>query len=597
MIATTLRSFGLAVVAAFAVATAVLAATVNDVNPGDQSRWSLDFRARMEQQAAQPVEVHLTGDWISTVTAVRRGEYDARLQIIDLRFTDDAPKIAPPPSLEDLRSRLSRPFWATYRTDGGLMAIHFFRDVSPADCNLLQMIATELQLVRPDSVRPSWTARERDGAGEYVALYVMPQGDRITKRKLKYVYTDVAVGAPAHTIPVVVDESAVTFALNPNGGVLGIDGTSHMHMDLSLEDTKRLAAVTEIHIGSLRTSRAPELVGSLESASGVVSMPITTHQPDPAEARGQADDCLLKGYGTGSLLASVFDNRADETILPDRLAALFRRRPEAASAAVELLSKKGAQRRLTNALGVAGSPAAVTALATLARDPALPENVRVDAILAFVQMQHPTAEAMRVPSSLISDPELAVQAAARMISGALARAGRSAHRAEADAIDASMLALYRDSHDPRQTCELLGALGNSAGPSVVPIIKEALRDSRVPVRAAAVRALRAAPGSEIDELLATVMSSDGDPAVRADAIFAARFRKPMPTPIADALLHAASADTVDYVRSDAVALLRQNPTASPHIPQVLASIAENDKNLGIRRQANQALTSIGVPLH
>jgi HEAT repeat protein len=594
---TILRSFGLAVVAALAAATAVLAATATAVNPGDQSRWSLDFRARLEQQAAPPVEVHLTGDWISTVTAVRRGEYDARLQIVDVRFTGDAPESAPAPSLEDLRSRLSRPFWATYRTDGGLMAIHFFRDVSPTDCNLLQMIATELQLVRPDSVRPSWTARERDGAGEYVAVYVVPQADRIIKRKLKYVYTDGALGASAHTIRVAVDESAVTFAVNTNGGVLGIDGRSHMHMDLSLEDTKRLAVATEIHLSSLRTSRAPELIGSLESASGVVSMPIITHQPDPVEVRGQADDRLLKGYSNDSLLASAFADSADETILPDRLAALFRRRPETASTAVVLLSKKGAQRRLTNALGVAGSPPAVTALATLARDHALPENLRVDALTAFIQMLHPTAEAMRVPASLINDPELAVQAAARMMSGALARAGRSAHRAEADAIDASMLALYRGSHDARETCELLGALGNSAGPSVVPVIKEALRDSRVPVRSAAVRALRAAPGSEIDELLATVMSSDNAPAVRADAIFAARFRKPMATPVADALLHAASADTVDYVRSDAVALLRQNPTASPDIPHVLASIAESDKNPGIRRQASQALTSIGAPLH
>jgi hypothetical protein len=583
----------LAAVAVLAATTAAFAAAArSELNLGEQSRWSLDFRVRLEQQAAPPVEVHLTGEWILTVNAVRRGEYDARLQIVDVRFTDDAAKSAPSPSLEDLRSRLSRPFWATYRNDGGLIAIHFFRDVSPADCNLLQMIAAELQLVQPDPVRPSWTAQERDGAGEYVALYVMTQADHIIKRKLKYLYTDGAAGAPAHTIRVAVDESAVTFALNPNGGVLGIDSTSRMHMDLSVEDTKQLAVVTEIHLGSLRTSRAPELIGSLESASGVVSMPIITHQPDPAEVRGQADDRLLKGYSTDSFLVSAFADSADETVLSDRLAALFRRHPEAASAAVALLSKKGAQRRLTNALGVAGSPPAITALATLARDHALPENLRVDAITAFVQMQHPTAEAMRVPASLISDPELAVQAAARMMSGALARAGRSAYPAEADAIDASMLALYRGSHDARETCELLGALGNSAGPSVVPIIKEALRDSRVPVRAAAVRALRMAPGSEIDELLATVMSSDDDPAVRADAIFAARFRKPMPTAIADALLHLASADTVDYVRTDAVALLRQNPTASPDIPQVLACIAESDKNPGIRRQASEALASI-----
>jgi hypothetical protein len=179
-----------------------------------------------------------------------------------------------------------------------------------------------------------------------------------------------------------------------------------------------------------------------------------------------------------------------------------------------------------------------------------------------------------------------------MMSGALARAGRSAHPAEAEAIDTSLITLYRDARETRQTVELLGALGNSAGPSVVPVIEEALSDSRASIRAAAARALRLAPGSEIDRLLATIIVSDRDPIVRADAIFAARFRRPLSAPLADALLHTASADVVDYVRSDAVALLRQNPAASPRIFETLTSIADRDTNAGIRRQASEAIASI-----
>ncbi len=595
MISTTLRSFGLAVVAALAAAAAspLAAAAAPLMHPGDQSRWSLDFRVRLEQHAAPPIEVHLMGDWVSTIAAARPGEYDAQLQIADVRFTGDAAKSAPAASLEDLRLRLSRPFWATYRADGGLLAIHFFRNVSPADRNLLQMVATELQLVQPDSARPSWTAQERDGAGEYVALYVAPQPDRIMKRKLKYVYTDGVAGAPAGTVRVAIDQSDVTFSLAPNGGVQAVDGTSRMHMELSLDNASQLAVVTEIHVSNLRTVRAPDLIGSLAHAlPNVTSSPIVTHKPDPAEVRAHADDRLLEGYVTESLLTDAFAKGTVDTALPDRLAALFRRRPKAASVAVALLSKNGPQKRLTDALGGAGTPAAIAALATLARDPALAENLRVDAITAFVQMQHPTPEAMRVPAALMGDSNPAVQSAARMMSGALARAGRSAHPAEADAIDASLIALYRNASETRQAGELLGALGNSAGPSVVPVIEEALRDSRVPIRAAAARALRLAPGPAIDRLLAKVIASDRDPVVRADAIFAARFRRPLPAPLADALLKAATADTIDYVRSNAVALLRQNPAASPRIPETLVSIADHDTNPGIRRQASEALASI-----
>lgn len=576
----------LAGIAAVLASTAAVAATVH---PGDQSRWSLDFRVRLEQSASPPAEVHLTGDWLSTIAAVRPGEYDAQLQIVDTGFSGDDAKQASPAALDDLRRRLSRPFWATYRADGGLVAIHFFRDVEPNDSNLLQMIATELQLVRPAATRASWTAQERDGAGEYAALYVTTQPGRIAKRKLKYLYADGVAGTPGN-IRIAIDRAEATYALAPNGDIGAVDAISRMRMELSPDHKGDLTAVTEIHIANLRTQQAPDLAGSLARAlPNVTHSAIVTHKPDPVEALAQADDRLLEGHSTESLLADAYALGKADAALADRLAAMFRRRPEAAMAAVATLAKDGAQPRLTNALGSAGSPAAIEALASVARNADLAENLRVDAINAFVQMQHPTLEAMRVLAPLMDDPNVAVQSAARMLYGSLSRAGRAEHPAEADAMDGVLIARYRNVRETREAAELLAALGNSVGPAVVPVIRNALRDPRAPVRGAATRALRLAPGSAIDELLAATITSDRDPAVRADAIFAARFRRPLPAPIADALLNAASADSVDYVRSNAVAVLRLSPAASPRIAATLARVADHDTNPGIRRQASEAI--------
>jgi HEAT repeats len=592
MSATSLRSFWLAVVAAFVASTA-FAATPSAMKLGDQSRWSLDFRVGLEQKSAPSVEVHLTGDWISTVVALRPGEYDTQLQVADARFTDEDTKKASAASLEALRSRLSRPFWASYRADGGLEAMHFFRDVDPEDCNLFQMIATELQLVRPDSARTSWTAQERDGAGEYLALYVMPQPDRFLKRKLKYLFVDGMNGTAANSLHLAIDESSVTFSMTPSGLIRTVDGTSHIRIELSADKALQLATVTEIHIGNRRDAQAPDLIGSLaRSLANVTSSAIATHRPDPAEVQAQADDRLLKGHTTESLLDEAFAKQSADPDLSARLAALFRRRPEAASAAVALLIKNGAQKRLTDAMADAGSPAAIAALATIARNSSLDESLRVDAVVACVQMQHPSLEAMHVPISLMTDNNAAVQSAARMMSGTLARVGRTDHPAEAGAIDASLISFYRSARDAREKVDVLRALGNSAGPSVVPIIVEALHDSAASVRAAAARALRLAPGSDIDHLLANVMTSDADPEVRAAAIFATHFRSPLPAPLVDALLHEATADSIDYVRSNAVALLQNNPQASPNIPETLASIADHDTNPGIRRQPSEALAAI-----
>jgi HEAT repeat protein len=179
-----------------------------------------------------------------------------------------------------------------------------------------------------------------------------------------------------------------------------------------------------------------------------------------------------------------------------------------------------------------------------------------------------------------------------MMSGSLSRAGRPEHPAEADAIDATLITLYQGASDVHEKTELLRALGNSAGPSEIPVVEEALRDSRVPVRSSAARALRLAPGPDVDGVLADVITSDPDAQVRADAIFATRFRHPLPSPLTDALLHAAGADETRDIRSDAVAVLIQNPTASVRIPETLARIAELDADSGIRRQARGALAAL-----
>jgi hypothetical protein len=578
-----------------AVATtlvAAAAASAQPLQPGDQSRWSLDYRASMEQTSAHPIEIHMIGGWTSTVSAVRNGEYDAQLQLADLHFAGDAVQGASAASLSALQTHLSRPFWATYRNDGGLLAMHFLRDVSPSDRNLLQMIATELQLVRPDAARESWTAQERDGAGEYAALYVAPRPDRIVKRKLKYLYTDGVAGAPTNAVRVSVESSDIQFTLTPDGKVQGIDGTNRVRMDLAKNQSEKLVAMTEFHAGNLRTGKAPELVGSLErEIPNVVDSPVVTQLLDAGSMRADADERLLHGYTTEAILASAFAKDANPSSL-DRLTALFRRRSEAASEAAAMLIQDGSRRSVTNALGAAGSVSSVFALNGLAHNSDLPENLRVDAIVALVQMQHPTAEAMRIPGDLVNDPNANIRFAARMMSGALSRAGRLEHAAEADAIDASLIALYMRTQDTKQRADLLGALGNSAGPSAVPVIEEALHDSTANIRAAAARSLRLAPGAEIDRVLANVITSDSDGTVRSDAIFATRFRNPLSASLARSVLSAASTDEATYVRSDAIAVLRQNPNASPAIPQTLKQIAEQDSDAGVRRQASEALESL-----
>ena len=582
------------IAAAFAVAiTSSANAFAMPAQAGDQSRWSLSFGVSLEQHSTRSVEIHLTGNLTSTVSEVRPGEYDAQLQLSDVSFTGDGVRDASPASLMDLRSRLTRPFWVTCRADGGLLAIHFFSDLSPVDQNLLQMIATEIQLVRPTDMRTSWTAQERDGAGEYMAMYVQSEPGRITKRKMKYTYVNGVSGAPADIVRIAIDQSDTSITLDSSGRVATLDGTNRVHMEFSKDPAGQLASRSEIHLSNLRFNHAPQLIGSLARAhSSLISSPITTHHLDPALLQAEADERLIHGASTESILQGAYSKDSSDGDVADRLAALFRRRPDASSDAAAILYKNGPQRRITNALGAVASLNTVTALAMISRNAKASESLRVDALIAFAQMQHPSAEAMRIPSDLLQDSNPAIRSAALMMCGALARAGRTVHPGEASALDAALISLYRDAHDPSEVRQMLGALGNSAGPTVVPVIEEALGDSRATIRAAAIRALRLAAGPHVDEVLANAMVSDPEPHVRSDAIFTVQFRHPLSTILADALLQAATSDKADYVRSSAVSAIRQNPAASPRIAETLAQIADNDSNSGIRRQATNALASI-----
>ena len=198
--------------------------------------------------------------------------------------------------------------------------------------------------------------------------------------------------------------------------------------------------------------------------------------------------------------------------------------------------------------------------------------------------QRPSIEAMRLPVALLDNRDPQIASAARIMSGTVARRRpQGAYGRGTTHPDAALIARYRKAHEVGEVSDLLAALGNSVGSRVLPIIDQALHDPRDSVRAAAARALRLAEAPEIDALLSVAITSDGEPQVRSAAIFATSFRRPT-SPLGEALVQAARADPVAYVRSSAVSLLRQHPEASPNIAE------EPGVGLRARRQAR------GTPL-
>jgi len=289
--------------------------------PGDQRRWALDFRVRLDQaRGGRPIEMELRGDWLSTIVALRPGEYDAALQLADGRMAGAGGHLPP---------GVGRTFWATYREDGTLLAFHFYKDVDPSTRNLLQMIAGEMQLVEAGSSKTAWTETERDSAGEYLAIYNRLDSNRVVKRKVKYIYTDGATGAPENGLRVEIDESELCFTLAPEGQILSLEGRNRVRIGVPLADAGQLPALAGTRLSDPRTATAPELIGSLARAlPQVTSGPVVTARPDPVQVQTEHDGRLLEGRTTESLLAAATamrrpsDDRAkSRTTFPLPLAA------------------------------------------------------------------------------------------------------------------------------------------------------------------------------------------------------------------------------------------------------------------------------------
>jgi hypothetical protein len=556
---------------------------------GEQRRWTLAFEARMTgggPGGAPPLSTSITGDWSETIVARRPEGYDVACALANPRATGAGVDGVQPEEIAALERRMAHQFFVSYRADGAAMQIHFPRDVDPGARNLLQIIVTDTQIVRPAQPATQWTALERDGAGTYLAAYHRANADQIVKTKLKYVAG--APGAPAG-VDMLVDASERHLTVDAHDALLAFDGG----------DTVRIALPTggpgfsmrvATRLSDLRRADAPELVGALERERGaLVSTGIITHALSPEDAQARRDGELTAGAKLPDLIASAATSSSDDGP-GERLEAWLRLHADAIGptcAAIRRATPGAATKALTAALGRAGTPAAQAALVGLAGEVTLAAAARADALVALMLVTRPTTETLRGVAALVDAGDPVVSKAARFAAGTLARTSRATAPAEAAALDVAIGARFDAAKDAAARADLLGAIGNSAGPALLPRVRAALGDADLEVRAAGARALRLYEDDAARDLLAATITADREPIVRAAAIFSAGFG--FDARYVEPLTKAALSDATDFVRKDAVALLGAHRDAAGAIDETLAHVAKTDAKAAVRLAARTAL--------
>jgi hypothetical protein len=549
----------------------------------------LEKPSRDPSGGGAPLRTTLSGDWVATIVGATATDYDVAYELQHARVTGDGVAGASEADRASFERRLGHRFWVTYQPDGAATRAHFPRDMADDVRNLLQLVVTEMQLTRPAQAAPQWTSTERDGAGTYFAAYSQPSAGEILKKKLRYVAVDGASAGGAPGLMVHIERSEVRFGLDGLGRV----ETVNVH-DASRVDSKmagmNVRVDVSVRLDNTRSSRAPDLVGSLERArTEVESQPIVTQQPTEEEAQARRDARLIEGTTIDELLAAVRDGRTDERT-PNQLAADLRRRVADIAPAVAF-ARSGvgddASRTVLWAIGTAGTPPAQRALCALARDAAAPAPLRIAAMTGLVLVKRPTAETIADAIALMDvggEGDLGRQAL--LTAGSVAHNSATGQVEQAPRLERALLDRYARCGE--QAClAVLAALGNLGTPSVIPIVEQALQRPAASERAAAIDALRLVEAASADSLIAATMANDQSAEVRLAAASTARFRRV--APLLEALAHAAESDPSESVRIEAINVLSLHLDDAPLAEQALALAAAKDPKSDIRRLARKAL--------
>jgi hypothetical protein len=485
-------------------------------------------------------------------------------------------------------ARLARAFYAVAEPSGQLASFAFPRGITGAERATLKGLASALQVVVPDPAAAAWRATEQDTSGEYEAAYDA-YGAAVHKAKERYVRARGPRGlAPIRDPSAYAVASSIDFELDGSGWprtasedeTLTVTAGS-MRVEARTRTTARLAAVEQTaDLARIVAAEAPALTPEPEA-----------DEAGFASARRRADEGLVDGASYRTLLgdfASADVKLRNHTIA--RMAALFRIQPDTApqAAGAILRGELAAEttQRLIGALGGAGTAEAQRALASvLGADQASPET-RSDAAAALGMTKQPTDASKQalIQAAGSSDPALA-STAAMGLGNLIKRMDEQGSGDPSDAITALIQRLAGAADDAERT-QCLDALGNSGDPRALSAIEPYLASDAVPVRAAAVEALRFMAGT--DDRIAVALQDLAAQVRRAAAgALAYRAITPMLALVTATLEHDADVDT----RLQLVTALKLRKREEPLLAELLAWAAAHDPAEEVRSAAQSAVGS------
>jgi hypothetical protein len=493
--------------------------------------------------------------------------------------------------------------------DGRVRDMRVAPELSGISANIYRDIGADLQFA--GGAGEDYESTEYDTTGRYVAEYKsQPDALHWQKRKLRYLdlvsAKPVSSSGPSRIVPT-LESSAGDVELSASGRVLlvrtrsqvvvngaqvPVRSSTSLSLDSSTEQIVPPNAELDWNTLLAKTMRveADAPYGGQASVDAL----------DDARIHGQNFQNLFKGLtagGTGTPVAVATPATAAAAQSPTlaagsqdfiALAALFRRKPGTIDLALDKIHAGAAGSDiLIDALGSASSPQTEQTLIGLLDDKTLEPKLRTRALRALTRVQRPTDRAIAVLKGRLTSAPFDESALWGL--GTYSRRLRDAGNEEqATAIGEFLLEKLKSAKTESALVAALGALTNAGYAKALGAVQATARDTREPVRVAAVRALQSMQDPAVDGILATSMKSDPSSEVRISAMDAAQVREPTDE-VADALSAVAVSASEVRVRFRAVELMLQWLRRRPGLRSTLELVASRDPEPKVRERARSAL--------
>ena len=583
--------------------------------PGEQSIYRLSIeqdiaflqpaQAGPDGKPAAPVSAgpglhyRLSGDWQATVVDASDEEVHVEIRLVnpELLMTTEGRDTVDVNTRRRLLTALALPHFASLAPSGAIKNIYFARECDTLSRGFLRLVLGESQFVAPDIRSEQWETEESDTTGRYVAGYQKQfDGGRYKKQKRRYLQISTANGLiapPPSLTPKLTSDYQIT---------LGSDqwpDDLHGQQQLQVETGGGFPTVSsKLEVNLKRTARQRDAsrIGSFAKERGRLQS--ETPYSGTALAINERDQDLrmLDGATLTQLLAAAAAlpegkeneekrNRATAVLL-EKLRALLRLEPGQADAATQAARNATDPRiadLLVGALEAATTPESIRGLGEIARDQHLGHDLRMHATASLGLAEQPTGDAVSSLREVIreSDPDL--RSTAQL---ALGNAGKNFQKNDpgsAKSVVEELKSALRSATSPDEQAVYLRALGNTASVEALPPIVEALKSPVLPVRQAAVEALRLIPDPNVDRLIATVLTGDTEATIRRSAVFAMSFREP--TVAVTVLGSTLRSEQTTGVRNDIIHVVGRFGLQIPGVREVLTWVTQNDPEQDLRNTA------------